>query len=621
MLRDSKERTSDTNTLLSFPSPYELKPPEGSEGWEEMYPMFYLFNGETRNYEEQKFWFLDNVHNPDPIPPFDLIWLEAWLVGLNQMTTRILMVPRAKGIDHRILYGYFYISPTVGEWGDEIVKERAEEFKKRAGYFYDNWDKIYEKWFEKINKIIEETRNIRIELPEKVDLSLDYLAKNSNSPAHTLYMNYRKLIELAFEAEAQRHFELANLSYAALLALIDFLKQKFPGIRENTIVKMVQGIDTYMLRPDEELRKLAKLAFNLGLTAIFNSANSWAELVEKLSSSEEGRLWLEQLNRIEYPWFYVHSGPTPNREYHYFESWAEDKSFVLSGLKSYIKRLERNESIDRDKSKLIEERERIRREYRELLSEEEAVAFDNLLRLAEKTYRYAEDHVFIISNWFRTIFYMKIKELGDLLTKYGYIEKRDDIFYLHHREVDSILEALIAEWATMNPSNIKAFVKSKVKKRKEILASLRKYRPPPALGKPPEEVTDPYMIMLWGITGDKIRDWLKISVSPAGKVLEGFPASSGIVEGQAHVIVEPSQLHSIEDGAILVCPITSPNWGPVFPRIKALVTDIGGMMSHAAIVAREYGIPAVVGTAYATHLIKTGDKIRVNGDEGRVYIL
>jgi len=83
---------------------------------------------------------------------------------------------------------------------------------------------------------------------------------------------------------------------------------------------------------------------------------------------------------------------------------------------------------------------------------------------------------------------------------------------------------------------------------------------------------------------------------------------------------EIDDLSTVQPGEILVCPITSPSWAPVFTKIKAAVTDIGGMTCHAAIVAREYGLPAIVGTGYATKAIKTGDKLKVNADEGVVTI-
>jgi pyruvate, water dikinase len=87
------------------------------------------------------------------------------------------------------------------------------------------------------------------------------------------------------------------------------------------------------------------------------------------------------------------------------------------------------------------------------------------------------------------------------------------------------------------------------------------------------------------------------------------------------VLRSVNEIGQIRDGEILVCPVTAPSWAPVFGKIKAAVSDIGGTMSHAAIVAREYGMPAVVGTGHATKQIKTGQLIRVDGDRGIVRII
>ena len=133
----------------------------------------------------------------------------------------------------------------------------------------------------------------------------------------------------------------------------------------------------------------------------------------------------------------------------------------------------------------------------------------------------------------------------------------------------------------------------------------------------PEALNDPAVRMLWGITQERIEAWL----SPASDVVRGFGASSGVVEGPARVLTDVNQIGEIRDGEILVCPVTAPSWAPVFGKIKAAVSDIGGSMSHAAIVAREYGMPAVVGTGDATKRIRTGDKVRVDGDRGRVRVL
>jgi pyruvate,water dikinase len=117
-----------------------------------------------------------------------------------------------------------------------------------------------------------------------------------------------------------------------------------------------------------------------------------------------------------------------------------------------------------------------------------------------------------------------------------------------------------------------------------------------------------------------VRDWAADD-SGSGATLTGFAASPGAAEGPARVILDVARLSELQDGEILVAPVTSPSWTPVFGKIAAAVSDIGGIMSHAAIVSREYGLPAVVGTGDATTRIKTGDRLRVDGDAGTVTIV
>ena len=149
--------------------------------------------------------------------------------------------------------------------------------------------------------------------------------------------------------------------------------------------------------------------------------------------------------------------------------------------------------------------------------------------------------------------------------------------------------------------------------------ALAEHRPEPALNEPPEVVTEPFTIMLWGITTDRVSAWLKGPTDSSR--LEGMAASPGVVEGLARVIRSPDELDQIQDGEILVAPVTAPSWAPVFSKISATVTDIGGMMSHAAIVCREYGLPAVTATGTASSVIKTGQRLRVDGSAGTVELL
>jgi pyruvate,water dikinase len=126
--------------------------------------------------------------------------------------------------------------------------------------------------------------------------------------------------------------------------------------------------------------------------------------------------------------------------------------------------------------------------------------------------------------------------------------------------------------------------------------------------------------MLWGVTTQRVQEWARAGGGDTNELI-GAAASPGTAEGPARVVKTVDQIADVREGEILVCTITSPAWAPIFSKIRAAVTDIGGVMSHAAIVCREYGLPAVVGTGRATSQIRTGQTIRVDGSTGVVTIL
>jgi pyruvate,water dikinase len=137
----------------------------------------------------------------------------------------------------------------------------------------------------------------------------------------------------------------------------------------------------------------------------------------------------------------------------------------------------------------------------------------------------------------------------------------------------------------------------------------------------PDVIDDPAIVMLWGITRESLDAWLSAGDGANTNELRGFAASSGIAEGPARIVKSVEEISRIQRGDILVCQVTNPTWAPVFQRIAAAVSDIGGSMSHAAIVAREYGLPAVVGTGTATSRIRDGQRVRVDGARGLVTLL
>jgi pyruvate, water dikinase len=157
-----------------------------------------------------------------------------------------------------------------------------------------------------------------------------------------------------------------------------------------------------------------------------------------------------------------------------------------------------------------------------------------------------------------------------------------------------------------------------IERRRQMVNALETKAPPPAMNEPPAVITEPFTIMLFGITTERVNAWL--SGAEAGDALSGMAASPGRVEGVARVVLDAADLADVQPGDVLVTRVTAPSWGPVFDRAAAVVTDIGGMMSHAAIICREYGLPAVTGTGGATAAIATGDRVIVDGDAGTVTI-
>ena len=122
------------------------------------------------------------------------------------------------------------------------------------------------------------------------------------------------------------------------------------------------------------------------------------------------------------------------------------------------------------------------------------------------------------------------------------------------------------------------------------------------------------------VGNDKSFDTIKINTKEA-EIISGFAVSPGSTRGIASVIMSPDEFDRMQPDTILVCPLTTPAWTQLFPYASALVTDIGSITAHGSIVAREFGIPAVLGTGNATRIIKHGQEIEVDGDTGKVTLV
>ncbi len=589
-----------------FPSPFDAEVPAGAEGWEDLYTYSLPFSEDRRDYEDAVFWFQDGVHWADPLSPWEATWYEYAIASLSQYNTRHYLIPPALGIDYRVLNGYAYLSPVPVMDGAEI-EARVPQFMERAGHYFMNWDDLYDKWLVKMKALIAEMEALSFSpLPEKEDMAVITEGRGMGSGL-TIQEEYRKLLNLGLKLW-QYHFEFLNLGYAAYLDFFGFCKEAFPNIPDLAIAKMVAGVDVDLFRPDEELKALAKIVVDNGLQD---------QLAGGLGALE-GTPFMDHWNSVKDPWFNFSAG---TGWYHTDKIWIENPEIPLSFIAGYVSDLEAGKDIARPTAAIREERDRIVGEYSELLgSDEDREAFQGKLGLARVVFPYVENHNFYVEHWSHSVMFRKMKELGDVFVKEGFFTDRNDVFYLKRDEVNEALWDMYSAWAVGTSPRGPAYWPKEIDRRRGIVSALGTWTPPPALGEPPEVVTEPFTIMLWGITSDSINMWLGAG-DDDGADLQGFAASPGTAEGPARVISSADEIGQLQPGEILVAPITAPSWAPVFGKIGAAVTDIGGMMSHAAIVCREYGLPAVTGTAFGTRDIKNGTLLRVDGSAGTVTVL
>ncbi len=597
-----------------FPSPFEMTPPVGAEGWEDLYSYSVVFSPERKEYEDGAFWFMDGVHTPEVIEPWDATIVEYALISLSQYNTRHYVIPPARGVDIRILNGYMYLAPVPVTDGAEI-ESRIPEFMERAGFYFGNWSRLEDAWLPKVKELIGELEAVSFDpLPEREDMSVLTQGLGSGSGMHLMHA-YNRLLDLTLKTW-NYHFEFLNLGYAAYLDFFGFCKGLWPSIPDQAIAKMVAGIHVDLFQPDEELKKLATLAVSLGVDARVDTGTA-ADVLRAMESDDAGRQWLAAFDAAKDPWFNFSAG---SGFYHSDRVWLENLDIPMGFIRNYVPKVRRGESLERPTEAVAAERDRIVAEYRDLIgTDEDRETFDGKLGLARVVFPYVENHNFYIEHWAHSIIWRKMRQLGEVLVKEGFFASADDIFLLQRNEVPTALFDAYHAWAVGIPSRGAAYWPAEIERRKGIMNALRQWSPPPALGVPPEVITEPFTVMLWGVTSDSVKQWL--GGSEDGGDLSGFAASPGVAEGPARVIFSADGIADLQEGEILVAPLTAPSWAPVFGRIAATVTDVGGIMSHAAIVCREYGLPAVTGTAFGTKNIKTGQRLRVDGNTGKVTIL
>jgi rifampicin phosphotransferase len=263
-------------------------------------------------------------------------------------------------------------------------------------------------------------------------------------------------------------------------------------------------------------------------------------------------------------------------------TWSDDPALPLDVIKVLVE-----ERPQTPATRPSAEAERRLLDHRLLRSRRRRAAVLHLVEAARAGVAFREDSHFY-ATWAIPMLRRTLLEAGRRLAAAGVLPKAEDVFHLRLAELEALTE----------PDGLTAVEAGRMRSVAAARAARR--------------------AELAGVPMIAAANLLEPAAAGKDALVSGVPASGGRATGPARLIREPAEFGTMRSGDVLVCPYTNPAWTPLFQRAVAVVVDSGGVGSHAAIVAREYGIPAVMGTGSATRILTDGQRITVDGDSGRV---
>jgi pyruvate,water dikinase len=334
------------------------------------------------------------------------------------------------------------------------------------------------------------------------------------------------------------------------------------------------------------------------LSAAFEGETA-ADVMSALEGSERGRRLIEERIAAHQTTFGYKS--IWSHEFA-FKIWREDPAPIIEAIRGYI-------ATDYDYPSNIQsvrdDLEAAKREVMDGVDGDNRAKLQEALDLSLGMNPLTPDHHFYVDQGTNARLRIVLIAIGGKLADAGVLDDAEDVMYLRYNE----LRLLMADPQAFDAHEL-------VSDRRDYREDAAERRPPSWVGTATQTALDFPYNALWGFP----EKFYAGEPSTTGEV-KGLAASPGVVEGPARFVASLDEFDQVQDGEILVCRMTNPAWVVLFTKITGLVTEAGGAVSHPAVVAREFGIPAVVGTTNAGERIKTGDRIRVNGSTGVVEIL
>jgi pyruvate,water dikinase len=552
--------------------------------------------------EQDFFWVYDDLHIPHPVSPmfFDI---GGWWLSCDHMFRRF-GTPFAVDWLAKNVNGYVYTTAIPADpdlriegteyssrYGARVPRDPA--YAAQMGAYLDTVLPVYGQhfadwWHDRL--VPEMQRNFAY-----LEAQLDRADEMSLAETATL-------LEDAIDVH-DRHWKIHwMLNFAQLSATLDLravMERTRGSVDEGLLGRLQNSASDRNWDSIEALWRMKnEVRDDAELRALFDPEAA-ADIAAALRASERGRRFIAE--RIE-PY---------QREFGWHAVWSHEFIFptVREQLEPVLELVRGYLASDYDyPSAIAAMRADIEAASQEILAGLEGDALEQMRAANEVNLRMAPltpDHHFYIDQGANAHVRLVLLAVGRKLVEAARLDRPDDVLFLRYNE----LRALIGSADAIDARGI-------VATRRAEREAATAIQPRDWVGTvTPSQLAFPYLVN-WGYPERFHR-----AAATDAAVVEGIAASGGVVEGIARVVMTVDEFDAVRDGDILVCQMTNPAWVVLFTKIAALVTDTGGTTSHPAVLAREFGIPAVIGTSDATRRIATGDRIRVDGGAGKVEVL
>ncbi|HEX5502796.1 MAG TPA: PEP-utilizing enzyme [Thermomicrobiales bacterium] len=566
------------NTATPAGEPGNGPPPRGPIPTPPEFPVAWEEAG-----DEQGFWTTDALHFPTPLAPLTDSFIRALYLASNAGFARLDLPLRMVA---RRINTYHYLGivplPLPPEEVEAMGRRAQEKIGALMGQLLERWQND---WLPAIER--------ELAAWERFDLAAADAASFRAHVAETM-ARYERLFAI--------HFEIVAPMLMAMSSFTDLYRDLFGGDDAFDALRLVQGFENETLRANRAGWVLGRSAAASSTVRHLLEATPSPDVVAALGQSDAGRSFLAALRG------YLAEFGRRGSDFIDLDrpSWLEDPTPVIDVIKGYLTgpgadpEEERARLAASREAHLAATRARLQGYPRQAVEQ-----FEFALKAAQEATILSEDHGYYI-DWMGLYEVRRVMlEAGRRLALAGAIASPDDVFMLYFDELLAALDDPAGNWAANIPA------------RRAEIAHFRQIAPPPAIGTmppgaPPDDPVNRAMIRFFGGPPP---------ASDTPGVIRGNAGSPGIVTGRAVVARSLGAAGRLRQGDILVAETTAPPWTPLFAVAAAVVTDTGGVLCHSAVVAREYGIPAVVGTGMATKVIPDGALIEVDGRAGTIRLL